>query len=117
MATQSDCTFTIEDTSRPEDVAVVVNGLDAYNLQYAPAYGFRPLNIFLRSPDQTVVGGLIGLTYWGWLYVDRFWLAEDQRGQDYGTHILAAAEQEAQRRGCRHARGDCTHLQIPPGNG
>jgi len=107
-----DCLMSLEDASRPEDVAAVVKGLEAYNLHYAPPDGVRPLNIFLRTGEQKVVGGLIGVTYWGWLYVDRFWLDEGLRQRGYGTQIMAAAEAEALRRGCRHAHLDTLSFQA-----
>ena len=107
-----DCVISLEDASRPEDVAKVIKGLEAYNLQFAPPDGYRPLNVFLRTSQRQVVGGLIGLTYWGWLYVDRLWLKEDLRGQGYGKQILAAAEAEALRRGCRHAHLDTLSFQA-----
>ncbi len=106
-----DCAISLEDEARPEDIATVVKGLEAYNLQFAPPDGYRPLNVFLRTSDKEVVGGLLGVTYWGWLYIDRLWLKEDQRGQGYGKQILAAAETEALLRGCRHVHVDTLSFQ------
>ena len=108
------CSITLDEAPRPEDIATVSDGLDAYNLEFAPPHGHRPLHIFLRAQDQRVVGGLIGGTAWGWLYVDRLWLAADQRRQGYGTQLLAAAEEEARRRGCRHAHLDTLSFQALP---
>lgn len=107
-----DCVISLEDASRPEDIATVVKGLEAYNLKFAPPDGYRPLNVFLRTSEQEVVGGLLGVTYWGWLCVDRLWLKEDQRGQGYGQQILATAETEALRRGCQHVHVDTLSFQA-----
>ncbi len=107
-----DCVVSLEEASCPEDVATVIKGLETYNLQFAPPDGYRPLNVFLRTSEQKVVGGLIGVIYWGWLYVDRLWLPEDQRGQGYGKQILAAAEAEALQRGCRHVHLDTLSFQA-----
>jgi len=106
------CVISIEEASRPEDMATVNKGLDAYNLQFAPPDEYRPLNVFLRTSEQRVVGGLLGVTYWGWLYVDRLWLNEGLRRHSYGKQILAAAEQEALRRGCRHVHLDTLSFQA-----
>ncbi len=106
------CVISLEDASRPEDIVTVIRGLEAYNLQFAPPDGYRPLNVFARTSEQQVVGGLLGITYWGWLYVDRLWLREDQRGHGYGKQILAAAETEALRRGCRHVHLDTLSFQA-----
>jgi GNAT superfamily N-acetyltransferase len=110
----ADCVISLEDASRPDDIATVHRGLEAYNLGYAPPDGYRPLNIFLRTSGQKVVGGLLGCTYWGWLYISIFWLQEDRRRQGYGKQILAAAEQEAVRRGCQHVHLDTLSFQALP---
>jgi GNAT superfamily N-acetyltransferase len=109
-----DCGLVVEDTPRPEDIAAVIDGLAAYNLQHAPPEEYRRLHIFLRTGEGKVVGGLIGATFWGWLYVDRLWVHEALRKQSYGSRLMAAAEQEAQRRGCRHAYVDTMTFQVLP---
>ncbi len=47
-----------------------------------------------------IIGGLIGLTYWNWLYIDRLWVEIKHRGKGIGTKILETAEKEARLRGC-----------------
>ena len=61
-----------------------------------------------------MVGGLRGNTGWEWLYVDTLAVAEHLRGQDWGTRLLAAAEQEAVRRGCHSAYLDTFDFQALP---
>ncbi len=62
-------------------------------------------------PTAPSSGGLLGGTYWGWLYVEILWVAEHVRGAEHGRALLAAAEQEAVRRGCRHAHLDTMSFQ------
>ena len=64
--------ITIEENSKPSDVQAVEDGLLAFNLQIVPDPKFQPLNIFVRDEDGRVLGGLLGGTYWGWLYVSIF---------------------------------------------
>lgn len=108
------CTITLEDTPNPVHVKQVQDGLMAYNLQYAPDDEYRPLFVFLRDGQQQVMGGLLGNTYWGWLYVSIFWLNEVVRGQGYGGQMLKAAESEALRRGCHHVHLDTLSFQALP---
>ncbi|PLZ04647.1 GNAT family N-acetyltransferase, partial [Fischerella thermalis] len=60
-----------------------------------------------------IVGGLIGETYWQWLYVDVLWVHELFRGKGYGDILLATAEQEAVKRGCQYAYLDTFSFQAP----
>ncbi|HEY9636555.1 MAG TPA: GNAT family N-acetyltransferase [Coleofasciculaceae cyanobacterium] len=71
------------------------------------------MTLFLRDSDENLLGGLIGSTYWQWLYIDIFWVHESCRGEGDGDSLLAAAEQEAVRRGCRYAHLDTFSFQAP----
>jgi GNAT superfamily N-acetyltransferase len=69
---------------------------------FAPS-GEAGLTASLRDGSGKLVGGLVGVTHWGWLYVRWLWVAEVYRGAGEGTKLLAAAESEARLRGCRGA--------------
>lgn len=88
-------------------------GIQAYNTQQAGDDEGRPLCFLLYTPDQEIVGGLIGATYWDWLYVDLMWVRADLRGQGYGHQLLSLAEEEARKRGARHAHLDTFSFQAP----
>ncbi len=107
-------TITLTDTPTPGDLRVVRDGLNAFNRQHVPEDNYRPLALFLRSEDQTIVGGLLGATYWGWLYIEILWFDESVRRQGYGEKLLALAEQEAIKRGCRYAHLDTMSFQALP---
>ena len=72
----------------------------------------RALAIFLRDRQDTIIAGLTGGTYWGWLHIDILWVDEQIRGQGYGRKLLAAAEQEAARRGCQYTHLDTMSFQA-----
>ena len=82
---------------------VVSQGLDDFNLQFADYADYKRLAIFLRDEKDEVVGGLIGGTFWGYLYVETLWVKENHRNQGHGRKLLNAAEREAVERGCRYA--------------
>jgi len=86
-----------------DDLATIRQGLAAFNdTAYIPAER-TALAIFVRDETGTVKGGLYGYTAWGWLYVQWLWLDESLRGQQLAGRLLAAAEIEAQVRGCHGA--------------
>ena len=68
---------------------------------------------FNRSRVDHIAGGIIGETYWQWLYVDLLWVSEAFRGQGYGDALLAAAEQEAINRECQYAYLNTFSFQAP----
>ncbi len=106
-------TMQVLDAADPADVEFVRNGLRRYNEQYAPSE-FAHLYVFLRDEEGTLVGGLLGDTFWGWLAVHILWIDERYRGQGYGERLLAAAEEEARRRGCAHVQLDTLSFQARP---
>jgi GNAT superfamily N-acetyltransferase len=60
-----------------------------------------------------VKGGLLGLTYWNWLFIDWLWLAREMRGKGLGTELLGRAEALARERGCTDAYTDTFSFQAP----
>jgi GNAT superfamily N-acetyltransferase len=106
--------ITLTDQPELEDVRFIEDGLATYNWQYAPPYNTQKLAVLLRAEDGTLLGGVLGLTWWGWLRIDIVWLNEAMRGQDWGTRLMQTAEAEAIRRGCRHVFLDTMSFQALP---
>ena len=107
--------YRIAFTEEPQDadVTVIGQGVRRYNEQQAGANGYRRLCFFLHAPDGTVVGGLLGATYWNWFYIDLLWVTDDLRGQGHGLRLLTRAELEARQRGARCAYLDTFSFQAP----
>lgn len=106
-------TITLEQHPDPADQQAVLDGLLAFNTAIAGDPKLTPFSVFLRS-DGAVVGGLIARLAWGWLYVDKLWIAESHRGQGHGTHLLAEAERFARERGCHSAHLGTLEYQALP---
>lgn len=47
-----------------------------------------------------MIGGLLGRTSLGLLFIDLVFLPDTVRGQGFGSRIMQVAEEEARRRGC-----------------
>ncbi|MBN1886438.1 MAG: GNAT family N-acetyltransferase [Thermoflexales bacterium] len=105
-------TLTVEEDPEPEEVALVIEGLRAYNRSHAGDDDHRKLAVFVRDAQERIVGGLLGDTYWGWLGVSILWIEESHRRQGHGRALLVAAEREAVQRGCQYAHLDTMSFQA-----
>ena len=68
----------IIETNSPDaaDIAVIADGLRAYNTAMAGYDDYRPLAVFVTDPATgKVIGGLYGASSRGQLRVDRFFFA------------------------------------------
>ncbi len=106
--------LTIHDEPDEAEWKAIDRGLEAHSVQFAPPFEWRKLAIFLRDEEGGLLGGLLGATYWGWLYVETLYVADELRGQDWGTKLLAEGEAEALRRGCRAVHLDTMSYQALP---
>jgi GNAT superfamily N-acetyltransferase len=102
-----------DDYPEMEAVAAIQRGLHAFNQEMGGPYDREPVTVLARDPSGTVQGGLLGLTYWNWLFIDWLWLAPERRGQHIGTRLLERAEATARSRGCTHAYTDTFNFQTP----
>ena len=85
------------------ETAAIGEGLAGFNEADAGPANRETLAVLLRDDAGAIVGGLLGYTAWGWLYVQWLWLSESQRGSGWAGRMLSAAESEARRRGCHGA--------------
>jgi len=114
MRTNAAPSITITDTLDPDDIAVIADGLGAYNYSQTGYRDHRPLAVFVRdAAGGKVVGGLYGRSSFGLVYVDRFFLPEDLRRERIGSQVLTMAEEEGRRRGCTRIALTTLSVQAP----
>src|ERR1700739_1662007 len=90
----------------------VFHGLRAFNGGAVGKADFPALAVALRHRGS-IVGGLVGQTYLGWMFVAGFWIKEEFRGKGFGSKIMKAAEKEARRRGVTNVYLDTFSFQAP----
>ncbi|WP_145206836.1 GNAT family N-acetyltransferase [Sphingobium sp. B2] len=100
------------DNPAPADVASLLDGLRAFNLQ-AGGISIEPLAVWLRGEAGEMIGGLTGRTGAGWLFIEFFWLPEELRGRGFGSELIRRAEDIAKERGCVGAWLDTFSFQAP----
>ncbi|HEY9121852.1 MAG TPA: GNAT family N-acetyltransferase [Brevefilum sp.] len=92
---------------------VIGGGITAYNTEKAGDDHGKNLCFVLEDSDREILGGVIGMTYWNWLYISLMWLPEGLRGQGYGSQLLEMAEDEGRKRGAEYAYLDTFSFQAP----
>jgi GNAT superfamily N-acetyltransferase len=98
----------------PEDRDTIIDGLVTYNAAHGARWSGRELSVVARDDTGAVIGGLLGETGLGWLFVGALWVAESRRGGGIGSALLAEAEQEARRRECVGVYLDTYSFQARP---
>jgi GNAT superfamily N-acetyltransferase len=104
------------ETDAPDaaDIAVIADGLRAYNTAMAGYDDSRPLAVFVTDPATgKVVGGLYGASSRGQLRIDRFFLPEELRRDRLGSRLLKVAEAAGRRRGCTRVTLNTMEIQAP----
>jgi GNAT superfamily N-acetyltransferase len=92
---------------------VLADHLDMYNVGVTGFTEYSPVNLFLRDDGDEVQGGLLAAIWGGVLYIRVLWVSRALRGKGHGQRLLAAAEQRAIERGCRHVFLDTFSFQAP----
>ena len=101
--------------NKPEESAwgIIGRGVSNYNKQKAGDDKFQRLCLVLQTPDQEIVGGVIGEIYWDWFYLDLLWVKDELRSSGYGHQLLTRAEDEARLRGAKNVYLDTFSFQAP----
>ena len=81
-----------------EEIEFVREALTQFNWERVGDDGHTPLNLTEHDEAGNIIGGLLGGTYWGWMYVDILWVKEEYRKMGIGSKLLAEAERETRRR-------------------
>jgi GNAT superfamily N-acetyltransferase len=102
------------DTLDPVERDAIVDGLLGYNAEHGFLWEGRDLSVVAHDRSGGVVGGLLGQTNVGWLFVGALWVAAPYRGRGVGSALLAEAEREARQRGCVGVYLDTYSFQARP---
>ena len=102
----------LTDEADPVVRDAIVGPLVAYNTQQTGTSDHRPLVLAIHDENGKVIGGLLGRTVFGWLFVEIVFVPESLRGSGIGAELMSRAEREAIARGCRNAWLDTFEFQA-----
>ena len=104
----------VSSEAEPQARDVISHGLNAFNDARVGYADRLPLNVVVRDGEGgEILGGIIGRTSLGLAFIDLVFLPETLRGRDIGTRMMALAEEEARRRGCRFGVLYTVSFQAP----
>jgi len=103
----------VETAPAAADVTFLEDRLYEFNVARTGIADGTLLAIFVRDGAGAVTAGLYGWTWGACCEVRYLWVREDLRGRGLGARLLAAAEAEAVRRGCRQIVLDTHGFQAP----
>ena len=79
------------------EIEYVRESLARFNSERVGDDEHTPLSFVEYDADGNVIGGIIGGTYWGWMYVDILWVHDDHRSRGIGTRLLFEALKKGQK--------------------
>ena len=96
-----------------EQVALITDAINRWNMDVTGDHAYRPVAIFLRDAEGSICGGVTGGVWGGWLHIVGLWVGEAFRGRGLGRELLLAAEAEGRAAGARHAFLETHSFQAP----
>ena len=104
--------FEIEEPSSA-DVEFLEDRLYEFNAGTTGIDDGRLLGVFLRDETRAIVAGAAGHTWGDTCELRQVWVAASARGRGLGRRLMAEAEAEAVRRGCRQLVLTTHSFQAP----
>ncbi|ARU94905.1 GNAT family N-acetyltransferase [Tatumella citrea] len=96
-------TIEVSDAITPEFSLAIESGLNHYNEEAVGYNDNKPLAVMVKDESGVVLGGMMGRTYLGMLFIDLVYLPPEVRGKGLGSQILKRVEDEGRSRGCKTA--------------
>ena len=104
----------VTDAPERQSLEAIAKGLREFNDETTGTSDHRPLAVIVQDPATgETLGGVTGRSSLGLLFLDVFYLPRQLRGTGLGSQILAMAEEEGRKRGCRAAVLYTISFQAP----
>lgn len=104
--------ITIHETLDAKVADFIQEKLNHYNLLFALPDNHQALVLVARHQENKIIGGLVGVTYWGCMHIDILWVDENLRQRGIGQQLLNTAEEEAVQRGCGYSHLETNTFQA-----
>jgi GNAT superfamily N-acetyltransferase len=95
--------ITVTDNPDPLDLQIIRQDSEGHHAAHTPPVDWLPLGVFMRDLQGNLMAGVVGGSYWGWIYIATLWVKDPLQRKSNGLRMLKEAEKEGLRRGCGHA--------------
>jgi GNAT superfamily N-acetyltransferase len=95
------------------DHEAILKRLIAFNENRAGSWGFKEMAILLRNSSGETIGGLWGMLFYDWFYIELLFVPQNARGFGLGTRLLKKAEDIARAHNCIGIWLDTYSFQSP----
>ncbi len=102
-----------ESNPSKDEIDFINKSLEEYNNKIVGPDNHELLNIVEYNDKHEIIGGLLGGTYWGWLYISILWVDERYGHKGIGKKLLTEAERQAKNRGCKYSQIYTMSFQAP----
>ncbi|AHF75632.1 GCN5-related N-acetyltransferase [Sodalis praecaptivus] len=107
-------TLTVTAEIEPAFEQVIAGGLNRFNDEMTGYNDRQPLAVVVRDTQtQVPLGGILGRSSLGLLFLELFYLPPALRGSGLGSKLLATFEQQGRERGCRSGVLYTINFQAP----
>ena len=109
----TDYSWTAEESPSEQDIQLLREQLQAYNVAKGHIDEGVQLAILLRGAQNDIAAGITGWLWGACLEIGFLWVHEDLRGQGIGERLVRSLEGEARARGCRQIMLETFSFQAP----
>ncbi|MEO8030358.1 MAG: GNAT family N-acetyltransferase [Gemmatimonadota bacterium] len=95
------------------DVAFLEQQLDQFNARTTGIHDARRIGVLVRDSSGQILAGVTGYTWGGTCFLGQVWVDESARRNGLGRQLMAEAEAEMRRRGCRQIVLTSHSFQAP----
>src|SRR5206468_10021978 len=90
----------VEDAPEPADVALLEQRVADAACAAAGVGVEEEFAVFVRDEHGRISAGISGIVWGGYCELQAMWVDDEHRGRGLARALMAAAEDEARRRGC-----------------
>lgn len=100
MFDDSGAVLVYKEHADPKEVDIVKEGIIGESVK-AEMGRMRSFNFFIKDSHSQVIGGIVGYTMYGLLYIDMLWVDHKFRKKKWASRLIEVAEKMGKERKCK----------------